>query len=468
MNWNSLNQTRSHLRRTTTGAGAATTRLARSLGGLRLRRCDVRVTKTNCLSSLRGFSLACPNMTATTGGSVAAQPAGNNNKVRAVPLNERSGGGKNNKKRKVSATAIPHKYLKQEIPVIPKEESLATPERIAASWDFFRKMGSPKYHVAPMVDQSELPFRMLCRKYGATCAYTPMLHGRLFVEGEKYREEHFTTCPEDRPLLAQFCANDPQVLLQAAKYVEKDCDGVDLNFGCPQRIAKRGNYGAFLMEDMDTAKSLVTILAKNLSIPVTCKIRVFPQDEPNGKEKTLQYAKMLQDAGCMLLAVHGRTRDQKNTKEFRANWNIIKAVKEHLDIPVLANGDIRHLNDANKCIEFTGCEGVLSADPLLKNPTLFSTEKSEFGEPDCPWQNCLILQEYLDLCETYPTPQRMIRAHVHKLLGNYFSVFPDVRQRMNNEVSTIQLYRDVAEELIGLIKEHGLEANKPEEVKATA
>ena len=168
-----------------------------------------------------------------------------------------------------------------------------------------------------MVDQSELAYRMLCRKYGATCAYTPMLHGRLFVEGEKYRKEHFTTCPEDRPLLTQFCAHDPEVLLTAARYVEKDCDGVDINLGCPQRIAKRGNYGAFLMEDLDVVRDMVRKLATELSIPVTCKIRVFPQEEPNGKEKTLQYAKMLQDAGCSLLAVHGRTRDQKRCKEIR-------------------------------------------------------------------------------------------------------------------------------------------------------
>ena len=228
-----------------------------------------------------------------------------------------AGGKTQKKKKKTSATAIPHRYLNDPIPVIPQEESLATPERIAAAWEFFRKMGSPKFHVAPMVDQSELAYRMLCRKYGATCAYTPMLHGRLFVEGEKYRKEHFTTCPEDRPLLTQFCAHDPEVLLTAARYVEKDCDGVDINLGCPQRIAKRGNYGAFLMEDLDVVRDMVRKLATELSIPVTCKIRVFPQEEPNGKEKTLQYAKMLQDAGCSLLAVHGRTRDQKRCKEIR-------------------------------------------------------------------------------------------------------------------------------------------------------
>lgn len=111
--------------------------------------------------------------------------------------------------------------------------------------------------------QSELPFRMLCRRYGATAAYTPMLHARLFSESDKYRTEHLSTCPEDRPLFVQFCANDPDVLVQAATHVDDgSCDYVDLNFGCPQRIAKRGHYGAFLMDDLLCVESLVCALHK--------------------------------------------------------------------------------------------------------------------------------------------------------------------------------------------------------------
>lgn len=109
--------------------------------------------------------------------------------------------------------------------------------------------------------QSELPFRMLCRKYGATAAYSPMMHARLFAESPAYRAEHLSTCPADRPLFVQFCANDPQVLLAAARHVDDGrCDYVDLNFGCPQRIAKRGNYGAFLMDDLPTVEALVRTL----------------------------------------------------------------------------------------------------------------------------------------------------------------------------------------------------------------
>jgi tRNA-dihydrouridine synthase 1 len=97
-----------------------------------------------------------------------------------------------------------------------------------------------------------------------------MMHARLFAESAAYRAEHFTTCPEDRPLFVQFCANDPAVLLKAAGHVDEgECDYVDLNLGCPQRIAKRGHYGAFLMDDLPTVKSLVETLHRVCSLRVS-------------------------------------------------------------------------------------------------------------------------------------------------------------------------------------------------------
>jgi len=182
---------------------------------------------------------------------------------------------------------------------------------------FFESMGSPKYHVAPMVDQSELAFRELCRRHGATLGYTPMIHARLFMESAKYRREIFSTTAGDRPLLAQFCANDPDVLIEAAKMIAPYCDGVDINFGCPQRIAKRGNYGAYLMDDWPTVEALIKRLDEELPVPVTAKIRVF-----DDLETTLKYAKMVEAAGAQLVAVHGRTREQKRCSEYRANWYV--------------------------------------------------------------------------------------------------------------------------------------------------
>ncbi|GAB2231731.1 hypothetical protein Droror1_Dr00010743 [Drosera rotundifolia] len=305
----------------------------------------------------------------------------------------------------------------------------AVVSRVESAWEHWKKIGNPRLIVAPMVDNSELPFRMLCRKFGAQAAYTPMLHARIFGESEKYRDEEFTTCEEDRPLFVQFCANDPDILLEAAKKVEPFCDYVDINLGCPQRIARRGNYGAFLMDCLPLVRSMVQKLALNLQVPVSCKIRIFPD-----LEDTINYAKMLEEAGCSLLAVHGRTRDQKDQRKIRADWEAIRAVKNVLKIPVLANGNIRHMEDVESCLKITGADGVLSADALLENPALFAgyrTAEWAGSGVESDLDQADLLVEYLKFCEKYPVPWRMIRSHVHKLLGEWFTAQPQVREELN-------------------------------------
>lgn len=189
------------------------------------------------------------------------------------------------------------------------------------------------------------------------------------------------------------------------------------------------------MDNLPLVKSLVEKLALNLNVPVSCKIRVFPN-----LQDTIKYAKMLEDAGCSLLAVHGRTRDEKDGKRFRADWNAIKAVKNALGIPVLANGNIRHMEDVQNCLEETGADGVLSAESLLENPALFAGFRTADWVGDNEKDNiegkldqAELLVEYLKICERYPVPWRMIRSHVHKMLGDWFRIQPHVREDLNSQ-----------------------------------
>ncbi|KAJ7952824.1 putative tRNA-dihydrouridine synthase [Quillaja saponaria] len=347
----------------------------------------------------------------------------------------------------------PHKLQKclisASVPDSP-DRCLTGEVRFERAWDHWAKLGRPKLIVAPMVDNSELPFRMLCRKYGAEAAYTPMLHAKLFIEKGKHRNQDFTTCKEDRPLFVQFCANDPDILLEAARIVEPYCDYVDINLGCPQRIAKRGNYGAFLMDDLSLIESLVEKLALNLNVPVSCKIRVFPD-----LQDTINYVRMLEDAGCSLLAVHGRTRDEKDWKLFQADWKAIRAVKNALRIPVLANGNIRHMDDVYSCLEETGADGVLSAKSLLENPALFAGFRMGqwiTDDEECHTQGKLdqvdLLVEYLKLCERYPVPWRMILAHVYEMLGEGFRLHPHIRDGLNSQSNlTFEYLYDMVDQL---------------------
>ena len=204
--------------------------------------------------------------------------------------------------------------------------------------EFYQKvLGNPKFIVAPMVEQSELPWRVLSRRCGAQLCFTPMINAKVFMDLNQkgYHESVFSTCPTDRPLIVQFCGNNPEIILKAAQKLEHCCDAVDINLGCPQGIAKRGHYGSYLQDEWELIESIVSTLDKNLWVPVTCKIRIF-----SDVEKTLKYAIMLQAAGCKMLTVHGRTREQPGQITGLADWEQIRSVKKELEIPVVANGNI--------------------------------------------------------------------------------------------------------------------------------
>jgi tRNA-dihydrouridine synthase 1 len=275
-----------------------------------------------------------------------------------------------------------------------------------------------------MVDQSDLPFRLLARKYGTTLAYTPMLHAKMFLTSPAYAAKMtpINTPASDRPLIVQFCGNDKDILLEAAKIVEASCDAIDLNCGCPQGIAKRGNYGAFLLEESDLLVSIVKHLAENLKCPVTVKVRILP----TGIKDSLALYTRLIDAGASLLAVHGRTRHQKGQLTGTVDWSAIRKVVETLGhrIPIIANGGISCMEEVTECLLATGARGVMSSEAILEYPALFA----EDGVRDCdgrtiPVSKMDLTRQYLDLCKLYPSDvggqgngMKCTKAHFHKFL----------------------------------------------------
>lgn len=235
----------------------------------------------------------------------------------------------------------------------------------------------------------------------------------------------FTSCPEDRPLVVQFCAKSPEAFLEAALQVQERCDAVDLNLGCPQSKAMRGGWGGALMdeENWHIVYAIVRHAASSpsLRVPVTCKIRVFADDR-----KTVRFAKMLQEAGCSLVTVHGRQRDRA-LHHAPANWQAIRAVREALRLPTVANGGVDAPGDAERCFQETGCVAVMVATALLQNPELFSASNAlqEHAAGDqCKGEESALRRgvryclHYLQICEEYPSwSVRGARDHLRALLA---------------------------------------------------
>lgn len=267
-------------------------------------------------------------------------------------------------------------------------------------------------------------------------AYSPMFHARLFGEQARMRSQHFQPTREaagdttskkgelfldgnpafDRPLFVQFCANKPDEFLEAARHVAPYCDAVDLNLGCPQGIAKKGHYGAFLQEDWDLIYKLINKLHNELSVPITAKFRI-----QESKEKTLEYAKMILSAGASIITLHGRRREQKGHETGLADWSYIRYLRDNLppETVIFANGNILNHDDIERCLQATGADGVMSAEGNLSDPTIFSKPPPVGSETREYWRGRdgkggyridAILRRYLDICYKYaleqPVPER--------------------------------------------------------------
>ncbi len=353
--------------------------------------------------------------------------------------------------RKMGSSETTGKLLKHDQPTLNGTENLKTRQTKYEGRELYKKLGCPKKIVAPMVDGSDLAWRILSRRYGADLCYSPMLHSRLFAEQEKFRDTVLSPLDGkpglDRPLIIQFCGNDPDVLLSAAKHVVGRCDAVDINFGCPQGIAKRGHYGSFLMEEWDTVYNLIHKLHTELAIPVTAKIRVF-----DDWEKSLEYAKMCLNAGAQFLTVHGRTREMKGQRTGIANWKLIRYLRDNLpeDTVFITNGNILYQDDLERCMRETKCDAVMSAEGNLTNPGIFWTKTNDIDK-QFPRVDKFV-REYFEIVKSCGEGEskRCFKTHLFKALQKFLSTRTDIRieiARITRKTSWDEL-----DQIVGLIE----------------
>mmetsp|Transcript_23284 Transcript_23284/g.26525 ORF Transcript_23284/g.26525 Transcript_23284/m.26525 type:complete len:661 (+) Transcript_23284:65-2047(+) len=448
---------------------------------------------------------------------------------------------------------------------------------------------NPVNVMAPMVAQSDLPFRLLCRQYNTHLCYTQMMHSSNFISSTLFQDSHLDVYKENEklimtpsgwnalkgldwisfekdcfllknngngvdhnhdvvekmiqecqsdyqqfmsssssssskngngniqtsygryyseqihnygetetetetaqevsrpssPLIVQLAGHDPHTMSKAAQIIldrtNKNFDkkqyngpvsGIDINCGCPQAIARKGQYGAFLMEsNLDAVCNVISQLKNDLpnNVGVSAKIRIPEQIHTTAGQKVLK-ARICQmiDSGVDLITVHGRTIKENKTKVRQCNWDAICQVAQiareysnQHDFPIISNGGIEFHDDIQRCLDQTNVNAVMSSEALLENPGLFSSSTlcSSLSPQEIFERQIKYCHEYLDLCVLYPPLPgslgkvggsfNVIRSHAFKFLYRYLEEHTDLRTILAHptKATSIQHVRDIVKEL---------------------
>lgn len=292
--------------------------------------------------------------------------------------------------------------------------------------------------LSPMDGFSDLPFRALARRLGSAMSYTEFVNAIDVLAGHAYLDYRLAFTKEERPITFQIFDDEPERLLQAAlKLRERNPDIIDINMGCSAKCVAGRGAGAGLLRDPDKIAAIFSTLSKALDIPVTGKIRLgWDQENLN----YLDVAKIIQDNGGQLLAVHGRTKQQSYRGE--ANWKAIAEIKAALSIPVIGNGDVRTVADIARIREFTGCDAVMIARGAIGNPWIFAGLDREEVSDELVRETMLA---HLQAMLNFYGPERglvQFRKHASKYMSPY-GLTKEQRERL--------LTSESPEDFIGLL-----------------
>lgn len=232
--------------------------------------------------------------------------------------------------------------------------------------------------LAPMAGVTDLPFRLLCKEQGVGMTCTEMVSAKAISFHNKNTESLLEISEKERPVSLQLFGSDPDIISEVASYIEeRPFDILDINMGCPVPKVAGNGEGSALMQNPKLVGEIIYKTARAIKKPVTVKIRKgFSEKNVNAVE----IAKIAEANGAAAIAVHGRTREQYYSG--KADWDIIRQVKEAVKIPVIGNGDVDSPQKAKELLEQTGCDGIMVGRGARGNPWIFREIKAylEKGE----------------------------------------------------------------------------------------
>lgn len=225
--------------------------------------------------------------------------------------------------------------------------------------------------LAPMAGVTDHCFRRLCKLCGCDLTYTEMVSAKGLYYGNKKTHSMIRVADEERPCAIQLFGSEPDVMAHTTDFLCSEYSGmlalIDINCGCPAHKITANGEGSALMRDIPRAASVISSVVKASSLPVSVKFRKGWDDS---SVNAVEFARMCEDCGAKMLAIHGRTREQLYSGA--ADWDIIRRVVDAVSIPVIGNGDVFSGGDALRIAAQTGCAGIMAARGAEGNPFLFS------------------------------------------------------------------------------------------------
>lgn len=222
--------------------------------------------------------------------------------------------------------------------------------------------------LAPMAGICNSAYRQICKDMGCGLIYAEMVSDKAITYSNQKTIDMLYMTEKERPISQQIFGSDKESFVEAAKFIEKEMkpDIIDINMGCPvPKVAVRAQAGSALLKDLDKIFDIVSSVVSAVNVPVTVKIR---SGWDSNHINAVEVAKVIEKAGASAICVHPRTRSQGYSG--KADWNIIKEVKENVSIPVIGNGDIKSPEDAKRMLEETKCDAVMIGRGVLGNPWL--------------------------------------------------------------------------------------------------
>ncbi|MEW6518779.1 MAG: tRNA dihydrouridine synthase DusB [Thermodesulfobacteriota bacterium] len=307
------------------------------------------------------------------------------------------------------------------------------------------------FFLAPLAGYTDLPFRLLCREYGAGLVFSEMIssHGLLYDQQKTW--DMTRTTPAERPVAMQLFGSEPDIMGRAAAMLSRlPIDCIDINMGCPVKKVTKKGAGAALMKSPALAARIIRQVCANTTRPVTVKFRSgWTRQSINAPE----FARMAEEAGAAALTIHARTWSDGFSGT--VDWEVIARCKEAIRIPLIGNGDINSYEQGLAMMKETGCDGVMIGRGCLGRPWIFAPHHPA----ETPLLRLTALKRHLELIEQFCPPQWAL-GKIRNHAGRYFKAMrhgAEIRHSIYQAGSFAEL-RQMVDKLL-----EGLLAQQPEE-----